>query len=162
MRIVRLATLTLLLAASPAPDARSERDVAGATLLGYLDLLEQDRGGRGSRSQVVFLRSMAVQHPRLLVRLIDVSSLSTTRRRNRVRDWGLAGLRVEPFSGADAPGYEGVTPTTVLLDGGGAMIARWEGFATAAELDLAIRARVSNAEPTQSRVASPGGTRGSW
>ena len=145
----------LLLVADPARDVGSERAGSGVTLLGYLDLFELSPEGRGSRSQVVFLRSMAVQYPQLRVRLIDVSGRSESERRNRVHDWGLAELRVEALTTGDAPGWAGATPTTVLLDASGETLARWEGFVAAAELDLTIQAGASRTGPAASRVLWP-------
>jgi hypothetical protein len=143
-----LTAVALLVAACGPPAAGTPRAALGRpALIGYLDLSEPPgRAGLGSRSQSVFLRSMAAQHPRLLLRVVDVSRLAEAERRNRAHDWELAGGSLERLAGAAHPWFRGVVPTTVLLDERGQRIERWEGFVGAAELDRAIRS-----------LAQPGG-----
>jgi len=108
------------------------------TLLAYLDLADDGRMGRSSRSQAVFLRSMAVQHPDLRVRVVDVSNLDPEARRDRSFDWNLRDLDLEPLSPKLDAWFRGTLPTVVLFDREGALVRRWEGFASAAELGPAI------------------------
>jgi hypothetical protein len=130
--------------------------VAGSQLelLAFLDLAEPALEGRGSRSQAVFLRSMATQHPRLRLVLVDVSGQDARERRNRVADWHLDGLGVTPLAELDGPArgwFSGRAPETLLLRPPDTVLRRWVGFASAATLDLALR------EAASPRRARPGG-----
>ena len=134
-----IAVLGLLLSgcgAAPPPVAAPGLE---GTLLGYLDLGDREGRARSSRSQAVFLRSIAVQHPGLRVRTVDVSGLAPAARRDRALAWDLAGLRPEPLSPRLEPWFRGVVPTVVLFDREGGLVQRWEGFVPAAVLGPLIR-----------------------
>jgi hypothetical protein len=110
-------------------------------LLAFLDLGEVAGPGRGSRSQAVFLRSMAAQHPQLRLLLVDVSGQEAGLRRSRAADWHLDALPVLPLSSLEErarSSFSGVAPETMLLRAG-TLLRRWRGFASAAELDRALR-----------------------
>ena len=144
MRRLSLALAALGLAAtlpfghtSGRADGRSE-----LTLLAFLDLAEGPLEGRGSRSQAVFLRSMAAQHPRLRLLVVDVSGQGTPEQRNRAADWQLDGLPLVPLAALDEGTrgwFSGRAPTTLLLRDHTTLLRRWDGFASAAQLDLALR-----------------------
>jgi len=131
--------IPLLVLITLALQLRSDLPSVESTLLAYLDLADDRRSG-SSRSQIVFLRSMAAQHPGLRVRVIDVSNLDPESRRNRSFDWSLSDLDLEPMSPKLDAWFRGTLPTVVLFDQEGAMVRRWDGFASAAELGPAIRA----------------------
>ena len=117
------------------------------TLFSFLDLGEASRRGeRGSRSQAVFLRSMATQHPSLRLLVVDVSGSSPRERRNRVADWHLDDLRVVPLSAlgdTERGWFSGRAPETLLVLPPDTLVQRWVGFASAAQLDLALREAAS-------------------
>jgi hypothetical protein len=106
-------------------------------------------GSDPSRAQVVFLRSMETQHRQagLRVVIVDAAKEATGRASSKdelvnfTYDWALpAELAVLPDDGSLARRYDvRKVPTTVLLDRNGAVARRWNGFAPAAELDLAVR-----------------------
>jgi hypothetical protein len=117
------------------------------TLLAFLDLAEPvSLEGRGSRSQAVFLRSMVAQHPRLRLVLVDVSGQDARERSNRAADWHLDGLGVVPLAALDESArawFSGRAPETLLLRTPDRVLRRWTGFASAAQLDLALREAAS-------------------
>jgi hypothetical protein len=105
--------------------------------------------GDPSRAQIVFLRSMERQHARFGLRVIvvDAAELSGAGRPSRndllnyTYDWNLdPAVAVLPDDGAFAGQFavERV-PTTFLIGPDGVVRERWDGFAPAARLDLAIR-----------------------
>jgi hypothetical protein len=144
VRRLSLALAALGLAAAlPLGHASGRSDARGAlTLLAFLDLAEPPLAGRGSRSQVVFLRSMAVQHPQLRLLLVDVSGQDARRLRSRAADWHLDDLRVVRLAALDGETrarFSGRAPETLLLRAPATLVRRWAGFASAAQLDLALR-----------------------
>lgn len=144
MRRLSLALAALGLAAAlPLGHASGRAHAPGAlTLLAFLDLAEAPFAGRGSRSQTVFLRSMAAQHPQLRLLIVDVSGQDARRLRSRAADWHLDGLRVVPLAALDGDArvrFSGRAPETLLLRAPDTLVRRWAGFASAAQLDLALR-----------------------
>jgi hypothetical protein len=133
-----LAAATPLWNASGHAPAESE-----LRLLAFLDLAERaPREARGSRSQAVFLRSLAAQHPGLRFLLVDVSGQDPRERRNRVADWHLDGLPTIPLAAleeGERAWFSGRAPETLLLGASGTVLRRWSGFASAAQLGLALR-----------------------
>jgi hypothetical protein len=113
--------------------------------------------GDPSRAQIVFLRSMQRQHARFGLRVIvvDASALAGAGRPTRddlvnyTYDWNLdSAIAVLADDGALARRF-GVhnPPTTFLIGTDGVVRYRWDGFAPAARLDLAIR-RLEDRSPT--------------
>ena len=131
------------------------------TLFSFLDLEEASRPGeRGSRSQAVFLRSLATQQPGLRLLLVDVSRSSPRERRNRVADWHLDDLRVVPLSAlgdTERGWFSGRAPETLLVLAPDTLVRRWVGFASAAQLDLAVRAAGRPHAPKPLREPHAGG-----
>jgi hypothetical protein len=110
-----------------------------------------------SRAQVVFLRSMERQHGRfgLRVIIVDAAELvgagqpSRNDLVNYTYDWDLdPAIAVLGDDGTFASRF-GVddAPTTFLIGSDGVVRERWDGFAPAARLDLAIR-RLEGRSPT--------------
>jgi hypothetical protein len=105
--------------------------------------------GDPSRAQIVFLRSMQRQHARFGLRVIvvDAAELAGAGRPSRndlvnyTYDWNLGpATAVLPDDRTSARRF-GVehAPTTFLIGPSGVVRERWDGFAPAARLDLAIR-----------------------
>ena len=114
-------------------------------LVTFLDTQEQaSASGSPSRSQLVFIKSMDTQSRRAGLRtvIVDTARASADDLVNFRYDWSLSPtIRVlgDPH-GALARAYHVVrVPTTVLLDGRGGVVHRWSGFASAAQLDFAVR-----------------------
>jgi peroxiredoxin len=118
---------------------------------------EATPGGEPSRAQIVFLRSMQRQHARfgLRVIVIDAAELAGAGRPSRTDlvnytyDWNLdPAIAVVPDDGASARRFAVErAPTTFLLGPDGVVRERWDGFAPAARLDLALR-RLEGRSPT--------------
>jgi AhpC/TSA family len=113
--------------------------------------------GDPSRAQIVFLRSMQRQHARFGLRVIvvDASALAGAGRPTRddlvnyTYDWNLdSAIAVLADDGTLARRF-GVhkPPTTFLIGTDGVVRYRWDGFAPAARLDLAIR-QLEDRSPT--------------
>lgn len=127
-----------------------ERLRGHVVLLSFLNSRAQaTTGGDPSRAQVVFLRSMQRQHARfgLRVVVVDAAELAGAGRPSRndlvnyTYDWNLdPAIAVLPDDGSLARRFavEHI-PTTFLIGRGGVVRERWNGFVTAAKLDLAIR-----------------------
>jgi hypothetical protein len=105
--------------------------------------------GDPSRAQIVFLRSMQRQHARFGLRVIvvDAAEIAGAGRPSRhdlvnyTYDWNLSlAIAVLPDDRTYARRF-GVehAPTTFLIGPSGVVRQRWDGFAPAARLDLAIR-----------------------
>jgi hypothetical protein len=128
-------------------------------LLSFLNSrAEASAEGDPSRAQIVFLRSMQRQHARfgLSVIVVDAAELAGAGRPSRndlvnyTYDWQLDpaiavladddGTFARRFVVDDAP-------TTLLIGPDGVVRERWDGFAPAARLDLAIR-RLEGRGPT--------------
>jgi hypothetical protein len=117
-------------------------------LLSFLNT-RAERGNDPSRAQVVFLRSMQTQHSRfgLRVIIVDAAEVAGMRKpsRNELINFGYdahldPAIAVLPDNGSAAKRFAvHTTPTTFLIDEEGALRKRWNGFAGAAELDLAIK-----------------------
>jgi peroxiredoxin len=105
--------------------------------------------GDPSRAQLVFLRSMQTQHQRFGLRVIvvDAAELTGVDRPSRddlvnyTYDWHLdPAIAVLADDGSLARRFGVETPpTTFLIGPDGVLRERWDGFAPAARLDLAIR-----------------------
>ena len=113
-------------------------------LLSFLDLRADTSQNEESRSQVVFLRSMRTQHTRFGLRIILVDTARQSRNElvNDTYDWNLdPAIAVLADDGTLTRRF-GVhrAPTTFLIGRNGVVRRRWDGFAAAAQLDLAIRA----------------------
>jgi hypothetical protein len=119
-------------------------------LLSFLNSrAEATPGGDPSRAQIVFLRSMQRQHARFGLRVIVVDAAeiagagkpSLDDLVNYTYDWNLdPAIAVLPDDGSFARRFGVETaPTTFLIGPDGVVSERWEGFAPAARLDLAIR-----------------------
>jgi peroxiredoxin len=113
-------------------------------LLSFLDLRADTNQNEASRSQIVFLRSMRTQHTRsgLRVILVDTARQSRNELVNDTYDWNLEpAIAVLADDGTLSRRF-GVhrAPTTFLIGWDGVVRRRWDGFAAAAQLDLAIRA----------------------
>jgi len=95
-----------------------------------------------SRSQVVVLRSMAKQHTQLGLRaaVVIAGQLDPERVVNVGFDWDLEGIHVLHDRCAKTVSAYAVSrfPTSLLIDGSGSILARWDGFASAFELSLVI------------------------
>jgi cytochrome oxidase Cu insertion factor (SCO1/SenC/PrrC family) len=119
---------------------------------------EATAAGDPSRAQIVFLRSMRRQHARFGLRVIvvDASELAGARRPSRndlvnyTYDWDLdRTIAVVGDDGSFARSYDvDEAPTTFLVGPDGVVRERWDGFAPAARLDLAIR-RAEGRSPTE-------------
>lgn len=120
--------IALLLAAACGSDCEPRTGLP--TLQVWLDLAEPTGTRLQSRSQAVFVRSMARQHD-LTVRIHDTSG--SPRATTLAADLGLpADWLVTPAPGAPAP--------VVWLRGtDGCVRHRWDGFASSAQLDTALR-----------------------
>ena len=127
-------------------------------LLSFLNSLAQATPeGDPSRAQIVFLRSMQRQHARfgLRVVVVDAAALAgagTPSRNDLVNytyDWNLdPAIAVLPDDGTAARRFAVEhAPTTFLIGRDGVVRRRWDGFALAAQLDLAIR-RLEGRGPT--------------
>jgi hypothetical protein len=138
--------------------------VSLARLHGHLVLLsflnsraEATTEGDPSRAQIVFLRSMQRQHARFGLRVIvvDAAELAGAGRPTRndlvnyTYDWNLdPAVAVLADDGAAARRFAVErAPTTFLIGPDGIVRERWDGFAPAARLDLAIR-RLEGRGPT--------------
>jgi peroxiredoxin len=118
-------------------------------LLSFLDLRADTSTNEPSRAQIVFLRSMQRQHAHLGLRviLVDAAELAGATQShdelvNDTYDWNLdPAIAVVGDDGALARRF-GVhqAPTTFLIGRRGVVRERWDGFAAAAQLDLAMRA----------------------
>jgi hypothetical protein len=100
--------------------------------------------GNASRSQLVVVKSMDTQSRAAGLRtvIVDTAHASAARLVNFRYDWSLpAAIRVlgDPRGALAREYHVDRSPTTVLLDGHGAVIRRWGGYAAAAELDFAVR-----------------------
>jgi hypothetical protein len=110
---------------------------------------EATADGDPSRAQIVFLRSMQTQHARFGLRVIvvDAAELVGAGRPSRndlvnyTYDWNLdPAIAVLPEDGTFAGRFAVENaPTTFLIGPDGVLRERWDGFAPAARLDLAIR-----------------------
>ena len=113
--------------------------------------------GDPSRAQIVFLRSMQRQHARFGLRVIvvDAAELAGAVRPSRndlvnyTYDWNLdPAIAVLPDDGTLARRFAVEhAPATFLIGPDGVVRERWDGFAPAARLDLAIR-RLEGRSPT--------------
>jgi hypothetical protein len=113
--------------------------------------------GDPSRAQIVFLRSMQRQHARFGLRVIvvDAAELAGAGKPswndlvNYTYDWNLdPAIAVLPDDGTQARRFAVKNaPTTFLIGPDGVVRERWDGFAPAARLDLAIR-RLEGRGPT--------------
>ena len=113
--------------------------------------------GDPSRAQIVFLRSMERQHARFGLRVIvvdaaELAGAGTPSRNdllNYTYDWNLDPAIAVVGDDGTLAGRFGVehAPTTFLIGPGGVVRERWDGFAPAARLDLAIR-RLEGRGPT--------------
>jgi hypothetical protein len=118
---------------------------------------EATSDGDPSRAQIVFLRSMQRQHARFGLRVIvvDAAELAGAGRPSRndlvnyTYDWNLdPAIAVVPDDEASARRFAVESaPTTFLIGPDGVVRERWDGFAPAARLDLAIR-RLEGRSPT--------------
>ena len=140
--------IALLLAAACGSDC--EPGTGRPTLQVWLDLAEPTGTRMQSRSQAVFVRSMARQHD-LTVRIHDTSG--DPRATTLAADLGLsAGWLAAPAPGAAAP-------VVWLRDADGCVLHRWDGFASAAQLDTALR-HLNASSPVAPPLGSPDGAAG--
>ena len=97
-----------------------------------------------SRAQIVFLRSMRTQHTRfgLRVILVDTAGQSRNELVNDAYDWNLDPPITVLADDGTLNHRFGVhrAPTTFLIGRDSVVRRRWNGFARASQLDLAIRA----------------------
>jgi peroxiredoxin len=121
-------------------------------ILSFLNTQADGSGINGdmSRSQVVFLRSMAEQYGPKGVRILIVDATSLVLGQpasqdaliNYSYDWHLEGIPVlmDRKKSSTARTY-GVTqvPTTFLIDGEGIIQQRWDSFAPAQDLAFALQ-----------------------
>lgn len=127
-----------------------ERMRGRIVLLSFLNS-RADAGAEGdpSRAQLVFLRSMHTQHARfgLRVVIVDAAKLAGAGRpsRNELVNYtydshlGRA-IAVLADDGTRAERFEvEEPPATFLIDADGVVQERWDGFASAAQLDFAIK-----------------------
>lgn len=125
---------------------------AGPVLLSFVCTCPQDdQAAKASRSQVVFIKSMAEQYAKRGIRfvLIETSASESAIRPNRndllnlSYDWDVdtIPLVADTASAATARNY-GIRqlPTTLLIGEHGRVANRWDGFATAAQLGFSIEA----------------------
>ncbi|HEV8248435.1 MAG TPA: hypothetical protein VGQ15_00550 [Gaiellaceae bacterium] len=137
---------------------RLERLRGHVVLVSFLNSrAEATADGDPSRAQLVFLRSMQRQHARfgLHVIVVDAAELAGAGRPSRndlvnyTYDWNLdPAIAVLPDDGTYARRFAVENaPTTFLIGPDGVVRERWEGFAPAARLDLAIR-RLEGRSPT--------------
>jgi cytochrome oxidase Cu insertion factor (SCO1/SenC/PrrC family) len=137
---------------------RLDRLHGHVVLLSFLNSrAEATPEGDPSRAQIVFLRSMQRQHARfgLHVIVVDAAELAGAGRPSRndlvnyTYDWNLdPAIAVLPDDGTFARRYAVEhAPTTFLIGRDGVVRQRWDGFAPAARLDLAIR-RLEGRGPT--------------
>jgi hypothetical protein len=113
--------------------------------------------GDSSRAQAVFLRSMQSQHGRfgLRVIIVDASEIAGAGKpsRNELINYTYdahlgPAITVLADDGTRARRFVvRRAPTTFLIDLDGAIQKRWDGFAGAAQIDLAIR-RLEGRSPT--------------
>jgi hypothetical protein len=135
-----------------------ERLRGHVVLLSFLNSrAEATPEGDPSRAQIVFLRSMQTQHAHFGLRVIvvDAAELAGAGRPSRnelvnfTYDWSLGlTIAVLPDDGTFAHRFAVEdAPTTFLIGPAGVVRDRWDGFAPAARLDLAIR-RLEGRNPT--------------
>lgn len=135
----------------PSSGAPAPVDVLGGDLVGQVVLVgfvNAQAGGSGrdlSRSQIVFLKSMAQQYEPLGVRvvLVDTSGADAQMLARAASNWQLGAIPLLPDTGALAAGF-GVTqsPVTLLIGADGLTLRRWDRFAAAQDLAFALQAVV--------------------
>jgi hypothetical protein len=140
-----LAVVLLLPGRGASAPGRLPRANGEPMLVSFLDTQAQPSAdGNASRSQLVVVKSMDTQSRAAGLRtvIVDTSHARADELVNFRYDWSLpAAIRVlaDP-GGALAHAYGAARiPTTLLLDGRGAVVRRWSGYAAAAQLDFAVR-----------------------
>jgi hypothetical protein len=124
--------------AAPLPKGHPE-------LVSFLDTQAQPSvSGNASRSQIVFLKSMDTQSHAAGLRtvIVDASHASASALVNVRYDWALPRtIRVlgDPAGKLAREYHVAKVPTTLLLNAHGSVVRRWAGFASAAQLDFAVR-----------------------
>lgn len=106
----------------------------GPRLEATLDLSESTDVSDGSYAQATLVRSTARQHPELVVRVLDVSALSTSERADQRERWGLGGVDVQV--GPVGPRV----PVVRLVDQRGCSVDAGKGFVAAASLEASVQA----------------------
>lgn len=125
----------------------------GPTLLSFIwPGTANDEAAQASRSQVVFIKSMAEQYTDQGLQVLLVASATQSQPAigdahallNFSYDWNLDQVPLLIDDGTVARSY-GVRelPTTLLIDEAGRVAQRWEGYAGAAQLALAIQAELA-------------------
>jgi peroxiredoxin len=121
------------------------------TLLGFISPgAATSDSAQASRSQIVFLKSMAEQYTDQGLRVVIVASatpaqparLTESELLNFSYDWALDAipLLVDSDEAEAARAYGvGQLPTTFLIGPDGLVVQRWDGYASAAQLALAIQ-----------------------
>lgn len=146
--------------AGPPGGTFSLRSYAGhPVLLSFLDTqATAARTGDPSRAQVVFLKSMERQNGAYGLRVVIIDAADVVLKpepsREMLTNYGFdqalpSSIQVlGDHGGVVARAYRVTTvPMTILIDQRGAIRQRWDRFATAADLDFAIRPLVGRSRP---------------
>lgn len=122
-----------------------DADRGHAVLVSFLDTQAQATAANDpSRAQIPFLKSMNTQNRSYGLRTVIVDTARADRNTlvNFTYDWALGRtIAVVGDPGGTLARRYGVTapPTTFLVDRRGVVRRRWNGFATAVQLDFAVR-----------------------
>lgn len=93
-----------------------------------------------SRSQIVFLKSIAQQYENIRVILVDTSGADEQTRIHAGYNWRLGAIPLLADSGGIAAAFAVTqSPTTVLIGEDGMILRRWDRFAAAQDLAFALQ-----------------------
>lgn len=128
-------------------------DRGHTVLLSFLDTQAQATAANDpSRAQIPFLKSMSTQNRSYGLRtvIVDTGRAGGNALVNFTYDWALGrsiAVVADP-RGALARRYGvNASPTTFLVDRRGVVRRRWDGFASAVQLDFAVRPLVGRSAP---------------